>query len=66
MPGRLEELIESRLYEYVFHGHSHAHRDVRMAGTRVINPGSLGGLRREARQFCLLDLSTGKAEFVRV
>lgn len=64
IPGQMEELIESRLHEYVFHGHSHRQRDVRIRDTRVINPGALGGMHREPRQFCLLDLSTGKAEFI--
>lgn len=66
IPGRLEELIESRLYAYVFHGHSHRQRDVRIRDTRVINPGALGGMHREPRQFCLLDLATGKAEFIHI
>lgn len=64
IPGQLEELVESRLYEFIFHGHSHRQRDVRMKNSRIINPGALGGLNREPRQFCLLDLETGKAEFI--
>jgi uncharacterized protein len=64
--GQFDELVESRLYEYIFHGHSHRQRDVRMKESRVINPGSLGGMNREPRQFCLLDLTTGKAEFIHV
>jgi putative phosphoesterase len=66
IPGQLEELVESRLYEFIFQGHSHRQRDVRMKDSRIINPGALGGMSREARQFCLLDLATGKAEFIHI
>lgn len=63
VPGTLEELVRSGQYRYVFTGHSHKHDDQRIGATRVINPGALGGLHREPRQVCLLDLETEKAEF---
>jgi predicted phosphodiesterase len=31
---------------------------------RVINPGALGGRRRQSRSFCILDLTTGEIRFV--
>ena len=64
LPGRLEELVRSGEHDYVFKGHSHTHKDEKFGYTRLINPGSLGGMRREERQVCLLDLDTGRAEFI--
>lgn len=66
LPGQMDELLDLRLYEYVFHGHSHRQRDVRIKNSRVINPGALGGMHVEPRQFCLLDLDTGKAEYIHI
>ena len=37
----LGELIASRQFDYVCHGHSHKIRDDRVNGVRVINPGAL-------------------------
>ncbi len=62
----LDPLIESGHYAYVFHGHTHRHRDDLRGRTRIINPGALGGLHREPRQVCLLDLASGVARFVAV
>ena len=62
----LRGLIASGEYAYVFHGHTHRRRDQVMGRTRVINPGALGGMRRETRSFCILDLAAGKARFVRL
>jgi uncharacterized protein len=64
MPNVLEELLKSGKYDYVFKGHSHTHKDERHGITRLINPGALGGMRREERHICLLDLETAKAEFI--
>lgn len=66
LPGRVEELVHSGKYDYVFKGHSHQHKDEKYGITRLINPGSLGGLWRESRYACLLDLDTGKAEFIEI
>ena len=46
-----EDQIPDNLFDYAYH-------------TRVVNPGALGGTRRQSRSFCLLDLSTGEIEFV--
>lgn len=64
LPGKVDELVRSGKYRYVFRGHSHLHQDDAIGPTRLINPGALGGLKREPRQFCLLDLVTGKANFI--
>jgi putative phosphoesterase len=66
LPGVVDELTHSGQYDYVFKGHSHRHQDERIGFTRLINPGALGGLRREPRQICSLDLDSGKAEFIPV
>ncbi len=66
LPGRVEEMVNSGEYDYVFKGHSHQHKDEKHGDTRLINPGSLGGLHREERQICLLDLETGQAEFIHI
>lgn len=62
--GLLDELIRSGLYAYVFHGHTHRRRDEQIGETRVINPGALGGTRRQSRSFAVLDTSSGQLEFV--
>jgi len=62
--GLLRRLVSSRRFAYVFHGHTHRRADRRVGSTRVINPGALGGTRREPRSVCLLDLALGQARFV--
>lgn len=64
MPSLLEELLHSGEHDYVFKGHSHRHKDETVGFTRLINPGALGGLHVEPRQVCVLDLDTGKANFI--
>jgi len=63
-PASLDTMIHSGEFDYVFHGHSHRQRDERIGRTRVINPGALGGLHREARSVCIVDLAASRAEFV--
>jgi putative phosphoesterase len=60
----LGDLITSGQYAYVFHGHTHLRRDQMIGHARVINPGALGGIQRQSRSFCILDLSTSKVQFV--
>jgi putative phosphoesterase len=62
----LRGLIAAGKYAYVFHGHTHRRRDQTIGRTRVINPGALGGLRRQNRSLCILDLETADARFVEV
>jgi putative phosphoesterase len=60
----LRGLISSGQYNYVFHGHTHRRRDQAVGHTRVVNPGALGGMRRERRSLCILDLATGELRSV--
>ncbi len=53
-------------YDYVFHGHSHLRRDESVGGTRVINPGALGGRKPQSRSFCILDLETDGLSVVEI
>jgi putative phosphoesterase len=64
--NRLKSMINSGEYAYVFHGHTHRRRDQMIGRTRVINPGALGGTRWQQRSFCILELTTGEARFVRL
>lgn len=66
LPGAVEELRHSGEFDYVFSGHSHQHKEEQTGVTRMINPGALGGLHREARHVCLLDLNTGEAAFIKI
>ena len=61
----LGNLASSGKYAYVFHGHTHRRRNQTVGRTRVINPGALGGMRWQSRSFCILDLATGEARFVK-
>jgi len=62
----LGNLVTCGEYAYVFHGHTHRRRDQTIGRTRVINPGALGGTRRQRRSFCVLDPATGEARFVKI
>lgn len=64
--GKLEKLIRSGGHAYVFTGHTHRQRDETLGGTRVINPGALGGARYGARTVCTVDLAGGHVRFVEV
>jgi len=63
-PRQVELLAASGRFQYVFTGHSHRRRDEILGATRILNPGSLGGLKAEERSVCVLDLSTGQARFI--
>jgi putative phosphoesterase len=60
----LGNLVTSGNHAYVFHGHTHRRRDQMIGRTRVINPGALGGTRKQSYSFCVLDLATGNVRFV--
>lgn len=66
LSGKLNGLIRSRRYKYVFHGHTHRRRDEMIARTRVINPGALGGARYEPRTICIVDLDSDDVRFITV
>ncbi len=63
--GMLHNLILKKKYAWIFHGHTHEKRDELIGGTRLINPGALGGMGREPRSFCTVDLSTQSVEFLK-
>ena len=63
---KLDKLIRSRRYKYVFHGHTHRQRDEKIGKTRVINPGALGGARYEPRTVCIVDLDKDDVRFIPV
>ena len=66
LSGKLDKLIRSRRYKYVFHGHTHRQRDEMIGKTRVINPGALGGARYEPRTVCIVDLDKDSVRFIPV
>ena len=61
----LAELIRGEP-DYVFHGHTHIRRHDTIGRTQVINPGALGGTRRQARSVCVVDLDAGDVTFVKL
>jgi len=62
----LNHIIASGEHAYVLHGHTHRRRDQRIGRTHIINPGALGGTRKQRRSFCILDLTTGQTRFVEI
>lgn len=64
--GALMKLVQERKFKWIFHGHTHQRRDEVLHGARIVNPGALGGLGKEARSFCLVDLETDQVEFIKV
>jgi uncharacterized protein len=61
--GLVMDLVQQKRYKWIFHGHTHKKRDEIIQGTRIVNPGALGGLGREPRSFCIVDLDAGQVEF---
>jgi len=64
--GKVMELIREGRYQWIFHGHTHEKRDEKIQGVRIINPGALGGLGREPRTFCIVDLELEEVKFLKV
>lgn len=63
----LMSLVQSGKYAFVFRGHSHRAEDTRYPnGTRLINPGALGGLKPEPRSVALLDVVHGELRRVEI
>jgi len=63
-PDLLRSLIEGGRFRYVLHGHTHRRRRQMVEGVWVINPGALGGTRRETRSVAVLDLPGGECRFI--
>jgi uncharacterized protein len=66
LPGKVEELARSAQYRFVLHGHSHRRKDEKQWGTRIVNPGALGGLHPQDRSVALIDLAQGQVTFLTV
>jgi hypothetical protein len=64
--GKVMELVREQRFKWIFHGHTHEKRDEVVYGVRIVNPGALGGLGREPRSFCIVDLDTEDVEFIQV
>ena len=64
--GKVMELVREKRFDWIFHGHTHEKRDEMVRGTRIVNPGALGGLGREPRTFCIVDLDAEEVEFLKV
>lgn len=61
---RLEAIIESQKFDFVFTGHTHQRADETTGRTRVINPGALH--RTAEPGFAVLNLSSGTLQFLDV
>ena len=66
IPGVLDDMINSSQFDYIFTGHTHLRMNKRVGKTRVVNPGALGGLRKESRSFAILDLNLDELQFVTI
>ena len=62
--GKVMALVQEKRFGWIFHGHTHERRDETIRGTRIVNPGALGGLVRGPRSFCIIDLTAGEVEFI--
>jgi hypothetical protein len=60
IPELLNKMVQSQALDYIFTGHSHRRRDEYIGKTRIINPGSLGGMFYQSRSIAILDLETDK------
>jgi len=63
--GMIANLLKQNHYKWIFHGHTHEKRNELIRGTRIVNPGALGGMGREPRSFCVVDLDTQGVEFMK-
>lgn len=64
--GQVIDLVRARRYDWIFHGHTHEKRDEEVRGTRIVNPGALGGLNKQPCTFCIVDLDAEDVEFLKV
>lgn len=66
LDSMISDLVRQKRYRWIFHGHTHQRRDEVIQGTRIVNPGALGGLSKESRSFCIVDLEADDVEFINV
>jgi putative phosphoesterase len=64
--GKVMELMREKHFKWIFHGHTHERRDEIVHGVHIVNPGALGGLGREPRSFCIVDLDAEDVEFIQI
>ncbi len=62
LPNTLHQLLFSKNFDYIIHGHTHTRRDERHHTTRIINPGALH--RARPRSLALLNLATDELQFL--
>ena len=60
------DMIKSKQYAYLVHGHTHHIRDERVLSTRVINPGAIGNTRWRRPSFAILNLSTDDLSIIQL
>ena len=60
----VDQEIDSQVYDYVFHGHTHLRRDEKIGRTRVVNPGAL--YQTTIYSIATLDLLTDTLAFYQV
>ena len=59
--GKLEDMIHSNKFDYIFHGHTHQKRNDKIEKTRVINPGA--HYFHTEGTVAILDIDEDKVEF---
>lgn len=58
-----DEMVNVGQLDYLFSGHTHVRMDKRIGRTRLINPGALGGTRKQSRSIAILDTDTDELIF---
>ena len=61
----VENFAKSGEYEFVLYGHTHIMELKKIERCVILNPGELCGYLTGKRSFAILDLESGKAEFVK-
>lgn len=61
---KLDAVIVSGRVDYVFTGHTHTRMDEQAGPTRILNPGSCARPRGGPASVLLLDLATGRSEWL--
>lgn len=62
----VETLLNEKLYDYLFVGHSHRRKVQKAGRTTIINPGALGGRQPESRSVAILNTLTQDIRFYQV
>jgi len=62
-PKQAEDLAKTNKYDLIFYGHDHTPWEKYIGKTRLLNPGTLGGMFNKAT-FAVYDPKTDKAELI--